>query len=308
MKTKNKRGVVFFNFGNKCIARLLAALYTLRKVYNGPITLALARNDKSNEELIKDVTGFNVDIMWFDMESKVKRNVKSILKPNLFLNSPYETTLMFDGDLIFMKPFDELWEKIEEHGFLVTHFSNWYSHGRTMSKRIGILKDVFNEKQMKAALDNHPAVNIGVLGYAKGKGDKLLRKWTQITEQVAGKFIADEIAMQGVYFWYDHYIAEGKYNYSCHFGKNFKEAVIIHHHGGKSYSLKRFSSRLWWGFIKEMKDSGINIDKWLKHDSDATEILSKNDNKFLNECLTDLHDLQKNNIEKEQEDESNEDL
>jgi hypothetical protein len=107
------RGVMFFNFGNKCVARLLTAIYTLKKVYSGPITIALARNDETNIELEKFFNKFKGDkfnILWFDFENKVKRNLKSVLKPHLFSISPYDTTLLFDGDLIFTKSIDELWE------------------------------------------------------------------------------------------------------------------------------------------------------------------------------------------------------
>jgi hypothetical protein len=156
---------------------------------------------------------------------------------------------------------------------------------------------------MKAALDKHPAVNIGVLGYSKGKGDKLLRKWDSVTKQVAGKFIADEIAMQGVYFWYEHYLALEKFNYSCHYGSNFKDAHIIHYHGNKHTSLKRFSSRLWWGVIYEMLPTNYNILKWIQFDHDAKLVLESNDNSFLKDCHNELENLLNNSIETKQEDE-----
>ena len=167
------RGMMFFNFGKRCVARLLVAIYTLRKVYTGPITVSLAKNDENNLELDKLFKLMDINVIWYEFDAKVKKHLKSALKPYLFTLSPYDTTFMFDADVIFTKPIDELWEKTEESGFLVTHFSGWYSNGNTMTKRIGILKDTFNEKQMKAALDKHPAVNIGVLGYTKKKGDKL---------------------------------------------------------------------------------------------------------------------------------------
>lgn len=303
----NKKGVVFFNFGNKCVARLITAIFTLRKVYTGPITLALAKNDKSNEELIKDVKDFNVDILWFDFESKVKRNIKSILKPYLFTLSPYDTTLMFDGDLIFTKPIDFLFEKTEEKGFLVTHFSDWFSNGSSMSKRIKRLSKSFNEKQIKAALNHHPAVNIGVLGYNKAKGGKLLRKWTQVTQDVAGIFIADEIAMQGVYFWYDHYLADGFYNYSCHFGKDFDKAVIIHFHGNKHTNVNRYSSRLWWGAVSYVRENfKINMFKWLDADPQASAVLNHHnfDPKILLQCRKEWDDLINKNKAVVEEDEN----
>lgn len=271
------RGCMFFNFGSKCVARLLTAIYTLRNVYNGPIVLALAKNDEANIKLAEEVKIFNVDILWFDFEHKVKRNIKSILKPHLFTISPYDTTLMFDGDLIFTKPIDDLFTWTEEKGFLVTHFSQWYSNGSSMSKRIKRLSKVFNQTQMDAALNKHPAVNIGVLGYNKQKGGKLLRKWTQVTKDVAGIFIADEIAMQGVYFWYDHYMANGFYNYSCHFGKDFEKAYIIHYHGNKHSNPNRYSSRLWWGAMLQIREKfGRNkpdMQYWIEKDPQVSAVM-----------------------------------
>jgi hypothetical protein len=304
-----KTGCMFFNFGDKCVARLLTAIYTLRRVYSGPITVALAKNDSANEKLVSDLKPFNVDIMWFDFELKVKRNLKSILKPSLFAQSPYETTLLFDGDLIFTKPIDDLFTWTEKEGFLVTHFSEWYSHGPSMSKRIRRLDKVFNEKQIKAALDKHPAVNIGVLGYNKLKGGKLLRKWNQVTKEVAGIFIADEIAMQGVYFWYDHYMANGFYNYSCHFGKDFDKAYIIHYHGNKHTNPQRYSSRLWWGAMQNIKKDypSVNIDTWVKLDPQASEVLKKTPHEFLNNCKIDWDNYLNNKIVVEEDEQLSED-
>lgn len=301
----NKNGIVFYNFGAKCVARLLVALYSLRRIYSGPVTLMLATNDDHNQRLSKQLEFLNIDIKWFNLDAKgTKRNVKSILKPYLFTLSPYENTLLIDADVVFLKPFDELFKSIEEKGFLVTQFSNWVSSGRTMIKRLEILRGIFDDKQMQAALNDHPAVNIGVLGYNKPRGNKLLRKWAQVTEKLTGKFIADEIAMQGVYFWYDHFVAEEKYNYSCHYGKDFNKANIVHYHGGKNSNPNRFSSRLWWGMVKELKDiKGSVIDYWLLQDPGAAQVLKENSNDFIFGCYNDLQKLLKNGTEVSQEDE-----
>lgn len=291
------RGVIFFNFGNKCMARLLVAVHTLRKVYDGPVTMMFAKDDEWNMK-VSDVfkNQYNCDIYWFDLEKTVNRNLKSVLKPTLFELSPYDTTVMFDGDLVFTKPFDELWSWAEDHGFVVTHFMGWLSSGKSMTKRIkNVLGDVFNEKQMTAALDSHPAVNVGVLAHNKEKGRKLLRKWKQVTKQVAGKFIADEIAMQGVYIWYDHFVADETFNYSCHYGPILENAKIIHYHGNKHTGLHRQSSRLWWATVKEIIDeNNYDIREWLSYDSDCNRVLRENKNEeFLENCKVEFKDFWK---------------
>lgn len=282
------RGVVFFNFGNKCLARLFVAVHTLRRVYSGPVTIMLAEKDEYNEEVAPIFEKeYNCNIQWFDLEKTVKRNLKSVLKPMFFENSPYETTIMFDGDLVFAQPFEEMWDWAEDKGWVVTHFMGWMSNGKSMSKRIeNVLGDIFNEKQMNAALSGHPAVNVGVLACNRDKGRKLLRKWKQITTQAAGKFIADEIAMQGVYIWYDHFVADEKFNYSCHYGKLLNEAKIIHYHGNKHTGLHRESSRLWWAWVQNILTSkSYDLEKWLQADPDANRVLTENpDRNFLQTC------------------------
>ena len=110
--------------------------------------------------------------------------------------------------------------------------------------------------------------------------------------------------MQGVYFWYDHFVAEEKYNYSCHYGKDFNKANIVHAHGSKHTNPNRFSSRLWWGFIKELKDlKGSDIDYWLLQDPGAAQVLKENSNDFIFGCYNDLQKLLKNGTEVSQEDE-----
>lgn len=290
-RTMNK-GVILFNFGDKCMARLLVAVHTLRKVYDGPVTLMFAQNDEHNEKVASVFTDvYNCNIQWFDLDRTVRRNLKSVLKPMFFELSPYENSLMFDGDMIFTKKFDELFDWTDENGFVVTHFMNWLSNGKSMTKRIkSVLGDVFNEKQMNAALDHHPAVNIGVLGHHKKKGRKLLRKWKEITQKVAGKFIADEIAMQGVYIWYDHYVAPATYNYSCHYGTDINEAKIIHYHGNKHTGLHRQSSRLWWACVSEIIEEGkYDIEEWLLADPDCNRVLAENpDRVFLKDCYNEF--------------------
>ena len=170
------RGCVFFNFGTTYIIRLFVALYSLRDVYDGPVTLMLNKSPE-HEKLSKEMAQFNVDIQWFDVPS-INRFV---LKPNLFRISPYKTTLMFDADLLFIRSFDELWQPLEEKGVLITKsFPNPYGIAGTPEnrgwgdrvKRLENTRPLLTDKEFrisrKRLLIDKIDVNIEVMGYYRG--------------------------------------------------------------------------------------------------------------------------------------------
>lgn len=287
-------GCCFFNFGGKCITRLLVSIYTLRKVYDGNITLMLAKNDEHNEKLAKHLNKLNVDIQWFDLK-RLRRGTKSAIKPKLFKESKYDNTLMLDGDLLFLKPIDDLFKHINDSGTVLTHFCGWFNNGRTMARRLDILKECFDDAQMTKVLGKHKSVNIGVMGVSKERGKKFLRKWEEITGKLAGKFIADEIAAH-VYIWYDNYIADGTYNQSCKITDQdtILDNKVIHYHGNKSSNISRRSSRLWYHGLESLIRSGlVNKDyiiETIKLDgSGAASVIKKNPT-ILEDCYNEFKD------------------
>ncbi len=268
-KKKDSSGVVFFNFGNGCVLRLLVALSSMRKVYNGDIVLMLAKDDEWNKKAVKDIEKMrlNIDFQWFDL-LKVRRKKKSAIKPHLFSLSPYDKTLMFDGDVLIRKPFDDLFDELDKNGFLITRFVTWTTNKRTMTKRISRMKGLIPEEDLQEALDHKPAINIGILGYKKSVGDKLLKMWEKITEKMAGKFIADEIAIHGACFKYPCSIVSSLYNYSCKLERApIEDAVIIHYHGNKHARKLMETTKLWWKEAKRL-DKKV-FEKWIQYDKYA---------------------------------------
>ena len=114
-KDQKGRGCVYYNFGKVYVARLLVSVYSLRKHYSGPVTVFLA-DDPSVNKLREVLQKFQIDVI-------IKNDLsKSFDRHKIFFESPYETTLSFDSDTIFMGPIDQLWEPLERHGVLETRF------------------------------------------------------------------------------------------------------------------------------------------------------------------------------------------
>jgi hypothetical protein len=288
-----KRCIAFFNFGNKCVLELLVATYSLRKHYSGAVVWCLAKDDKWNEQLVPQVGKLNVEIIWSDF-AKMKRNTKSAVKPSLFkqlFELSYESVIMCDGDLLFMQPIDELWEPLEANGCVLTNFCNWKTDGKIMRARLNNLRGILTDEQVEKMCDSYPSVNIGVMGFTKDKGRKALRKWTEMTEKLAGKHIADEIAAHVIKPWYDCYIAGPEFNASAKIGDLSKIELnkVVHYHGGSQgggeaeerYENRRRSSRLWMAALHDFYKSGVvpSAKSWEQYATGGVyEILQANPN------------------------------
>lgn len=242
-------GITFFNFGGSCVVRLFVALHSLRKFYRGPITVFLARGDRFNERIVPDLARLDVDFQWFDMEAIAKKNMKCVLKPKLFLMSPYTNTLMMDGDMLFQGDPSVLFMALVDKGFLVTRFSTWNTDGPKMRERIQKFRDKLTDVQWAHLTDGKvkvPAVNIGVMGWSRGS-DLVMERWESLTLAVAGQHMADEHAAQVTFPFYQSAVVGPEWNESCVYpaNKDLSQAKVLHYHGGKHSDPKRPSSRRW---------------------------------------------------------------
>jgi len=262
------QGITFFNFGGGCMVRLLVALHSLRDHYKGPVTLQLAKGDEFNDRALPDLEAV-ADIQWFDLQRLASRNLKSVIKPTLFKLSPYDSTLMLDGDLLVQRDPSPLLEKINEHGFLVTHFSTWHCDGGRMSKRVQRCEQFLSQNELKTLYSHKhkvPAVNIGVMGWDK-TAVSVLEAWERMTMNLAGQHIADEVACQCTFPFFDHWVADETWNSSCLYGvQRPKDAAILHYHGNKHTRIDRPSSRRWIKYLAQLVDGGRvrRMDEYLK--------------------------------------------
>jgi hypothetical protein len=291
--------VAFFNFGNSCILELLVATYSLRQVYNGSIVWLLNKNDKWNEILAKQVDKLNVDIHWVNFKGS-RRNKKCSIKPMLFNylfdKTKYESVLMCDGDLLFLKSFDELWIPLKQKGCVLTQFCDWKTNGSIMKGRIKQCLGVLSQEQVDKMCDKYPAVNIGIMGFNKENGKKALRKWGDVTNKLAGKHIIDEICASLIPVWYSCYVAPPIYNASAKHSDldKIENNIIVHYHGGSfgggevdlEYDMRRRSSRLWMAHLGKFYESNIveNAKMWEEFAKGGIkEIFLQNPN-LINEC------------------------
>lgn len=251
-------GITMLNLGTGHAALLATCVFTLRQWYDGPITVFCDDDSQPYTDLVCRDGKCKKYTMQFD---DAMRHRSYTTKPRLPGMSPYRKTIQLDTDMIVVGNFEELWP-LHDNQLVLTQFSAWVSTGRMMQKRIQMYLDVQPELTKMQLKVPHPAINTGVLAY--GCLNKVARKtWLEVTEQKAGKFIVDEIAMQVLTSGISHCrVLNDRHNCSPFYGANRDEATIWHFHGSKH--LRRDQGRaLWLPKFQEACQAGFaDLGKW----------------------------------------------
>jgi hypothetical protein len=225
----NTKGVIYYNRGTKCTIRLLVSLYSLRKHYDGSVTVICSGDQE--QWFLDTLKKFNADVIYIPYREGVG---SLVLKASLWRHSPYDLTMFMDADTIVLNPIDEYFELIEEHDFVTGNFANWKTSGGTISRRIKGWEKAVPE-YIQPALDFGPAVNTGINGWKKGA--TLLEDWERVCElgwkHQCTTRIVDEIACQLCLPHHKCHVAPTKWGESVKYGKHDDETVIIHYHGSK---------------------------------------------------------------------------
>jgi len=264
MKNTMNNGIIMFNKNEKVTVRALVSLYTIRQYYDGPITFFIETSPDGFKESV-EYFGCNI------VELEENKDIKTLTrKTQIFSNTPYDNTLWLDSDTILLGKIDEMFEYLENYDVAIPHFSNWWSDGPIIKRRINNFKDHVSEEILNKALEHKPAVNTGVVAYRKNS--QFLTDWINLTIKSDGLcFISDEVAFQVLYPSYPGiYIAPMKFNTSARFGNDVEDKRIVHMHGSK-HCIPQFPlcAQYWIPTFNLMRNDNIaNINYFVEKYSD----------------------------------------
>ena len=280
----SKRGFVFVNFGTRFIAKLLVAVYSLRKFCNDPITVFLS-DFPERDRLVEDLAKLNADYQQLDVQQPRYTTIKSLV----LTQSPYEQTIGFDSDLLFRGSVEPLWAPLEEKNILLTRFHfNPYGMGGTPKRhgfgsRIQRLEDIRHmvseedfQNTKHRILEEEIDINIGVFGYVKGGGDALLNELIEIIARDHTPDLVDEMVTNVLASRHEHHLAEESWN--CPSDERFRRttleaAKVLHFFADGHFATGRFlgrnpktpEGRLWFQTLDEMNRQ-YAFDHWSTYD------------------------------------------
>ena len=278
-------GIVMYSCGTKCITRAIVCLYSLRKFYDGPVTFFI-EEPTTPKEFVDVCKYFKADVVKLPGDPTKGALVK---KTQTLWNTPYDKTLWLDADTIVNGKIDEMFDYLDDEcSFAIPNFSNWWSDGKGISRRIKRLEGLVPQEYLEESLKHYPAINTGVFSYKKQT--KFLREWIDLTLKVqsSGKriFIFDEICCQILMpqFKKEIKVVDPKFNVSVLYGNEIKDKRVIHFHGSKEIISGVALCEIWKSTFSEMCAPNIaNINSFLKYaDKRLAEYLrQKNDPNFV---------------------------
>lgn len=276
-----RRGCIFYNFGVTHILQLLVSIHSLRRHYKGPITVFVEPAD-TNRELRVDLKILDADVV--EMEGLSR----SLDRHRVLRASPYETTLSFDSDLIFLGNIEALWEPLEKKGVLVTQFYpppygidgtrenpgeiSRFEHFETVKELL--CPDLF-ERTIERLVSQRIDLNIGVLGICRPRGNGFMEAWEHHMEKGRGQGIPilDELLVCALVNNHPHHLAGEIWNCPAdeHFRRtNISDAKVIHyfadghcisgvHRMGRNYNT--WAGRKWYQAYVEATAT-LDLERW----------------------------------------------
>jgi hypothetical protein len=219
------------------------SLYSLRKVYDGPIALFFPRRDrKLNPESISFCFAiadyFNCTPIEIDVGVEFGKNLVFLERTHYHKITPFETSISIDSDTIVVSPrIVDYFDAAEKNEFSIAKFGTWGTRGGVIRKRLSVWEDLYPEL-MEDAIEFGSAINCGCFCFRRDA--KIMQDWFDHAVKRRDTFIADETCMQLLLPQYPHKLMDACYNTSCKYDKKIHEdgyPVMIHYHGKKHCRL-----------------------------------------------------------------------
>lgn len=265
-------GVIYYNTGTKCLARLAVSIRSLKKHYSGPIAIISDGPESSREcEFIAKVLG--VDCVHTTISVDLGPQETFLKKTLLHRYTPYDISLYLDSDTLVRRDPKVLLAFAAKHDFVATNFANWVSTGNTMRSRIMAWQPHY-PNDIAEAINFGPALNAGV--YAFKKSSEFMADWYNLTLPGRHIFLPEETSMQVHLRKYKHFVAPQEFNCSCKHSKpEAPNVAIIHYHRNKHCRQGLpFSARLWVDEYDSMIEEYPQLGDLARHDRTLRSFLA----------------------------------
>ena len=254
-------GVVYYNRATKCLVRLAVSASTLRKHFDGPVTL-LSQGDRSHAASREIAERFGLEFKEVEYpQTPEKRGATYINATLCHHHVDYDATIWLDSDTIVCGDISPLHELALQNDFVATQIAHWGSkRGSRVGKRINWWKDIHPDEKLAKSYDQNWGINCGVFAFPKGS--KWMADWWQnAMKGIDTPRIQDEVCAQIMLGEYAHAKAPNIFNVSAKYGtvEDFADVRIVHFHGNKHCRFSpdgKFTnnSHLWYREFEEIRD------------------------------------------------------
>jgi len=224
------RGILYLLEGTKLAPRLVVSIYSLRKFYAGPITVATG--DSTAAELvarIADDSDLRISHQHIELPHRIDQHRGYILKTLVHMFTPFDVTVFIDCDTLVRGSIEELFDLPSPEHIAVTQFCDWPTDRGVVRRRILGWQAIAPEL-IEPALRFGRAVNTGVFAFTPRTS--IFERWFEVAMMGQDRFIPDEIAMQLLLPHYPAIVLHDRFNCSPKFSNPMSpDTRIVHFHG-----------------------------------------------------------------------------
>lgn len=258
------RGVCYVLVGKKRELWLAASLYSLRRWWNGPVSVVT--NEMSNWRFAGQASPVPVPTTPF------AEFPAHILKAELHRHTPYDSTVFLDCDTLIDHPIDELFREDDDPAMLVTPYSlldkQWYTNGAQGRFRLDLAggRGLVHASRIESLkFLPVPMVNSGVFAFSKAC--TIGTQWERAVWTFDDAIFPhhDELALQFLLPHHPHLFFDDTWNSLPNISKR-REGVKIWHCSQGTFG-NCLKPGLWQGIIKGMLDENFcRVKDWMKPD------------------------------------------
>jgi hypothetical protein len=265
---RRDRGIVYLLTGPGHGARLAVSLWSLRRYYQGPVTVYTTRRE--SHAIGQRCANDRRLCVEHRTATEVARGKNStfLTKVKLLSQVPYTVAAFLDADTVIAGTIDALLEVSCEQPFCATQFSDWTTSHHLLRNRIdawrGLSPNRRDAQWLAQFLDQdlppRPAVNSGVIGFRADAA--ILGPWYRLAMIGRSTFICEEIALQLLLPHYSHKLLDCRYNCSPIYGVNRGDARIWHLHGEKHLARPEYRE-IWLPLYQEcLRQNIAGLREW----------------------------------------------
>jgi hypothetical protein len=252
-------GVVYLLTDTQLAARLIVSLWSLRKWYDGPVTLFTTRpqSHQIGQLAARDRRLRIEHRTTSEAKGKDSHQAAYLTKAAFLAESPYEGTIFLDADTLVVGPLDELLASVRMHLLTATIYGPAITNNARTNKNLIPWKKVLCGKprfSAAAKLVNRalrqplPLVNAGVFAIQRNAG--LLKAWQRLTWIGRNTPTPEEIALQLLLLTQPHALLGFHFNCLPYFAAAVHD-VRIWHFAGSSHLRVPQGRELWLPVYKE---------------------------------------------------------
>jgi hypothetical protein len=216
-----KVGVVYLLTNPQLAARLVVSIYSLRKWYDGPVTVFTTRPESHEMgELLVQERRLRVEHAQC-VEMQGQPNSTFLTKITTQEESPYDGTVYLDADTLIVGNVDRLIQAARERSLTVTAFCGWETTDAAVRNRLETWRTLANQPGDKFGLAElvdvaisvpQPVINAGV--FAMQRSAAILPVWRDLAMYGRNLAIPDEMALQLLLPRCEHLMLGSQYNCS----------------------------------------------------------------------------------------------